>query len=245
MMPFVSGAYREEDWEREPFQRIRDELLALGAHMPKMRLWEHVRAIMFLGHVKDKVILDVGTRESIVPEYLVSKGASVTAIDTAYPYDPKPTFLGGFVPEIDEATCAPNISVFHTYGDARSLVYEDESFDHVLCTACLKHIPGWGDRKAVKEMARVLKPGGLLAVTVDLGRTYYPYPSGVSGRRIYDEKSLRQRIIGPSGLELVFPVDFSVEWDTPMDTWPIKVQAHSVWEQGVNLQVAFVLLRKE
>jgi ubiquinone/menaquinone biosynthesis C-methylase UbiE len=45
-------------------------------------------------------------------------------------------------------------------GDARALAYADASFDSVVCTFSLCAIPD--ERRAVAEMARVLRPGGLL-----------------------------------------------------------------------------------
>lgn len=45
------------------------------------------------------------------------------------------------------------------------LPFPDASFDRVLCTYVLTTIPGW--RRALDEMARVLRPGGRLVVTDD------------------------------------------------------------------------------
>jgi ubiquinone/menaquinone biosynthesis C-methylase UbiE len=45
-------------------------------------------------------------------------------------------------------------------GDAQALDFADGSFDTVVCTFSLCAIPD--DRKALAEMARVLRPGGLL-----------------------------------------------------------------------------------
>lgn len=45
-------------------------------------------------------------------------------------------------------------------GDAQQLPFEDASFDTVVCTFSLCSIPD--DRRAVVEMARVLRPGGRL-----------------------------------------------------------------------------------
>jgi ubiquinone/menaquinone biosynthesis C-methylase UbiE len=45
-------------------------------------------------------------------------------------------------------------------GDAQALQLPDDSFDSVVCTFSLCAIPD--DRQAVHEMARVLRPGGLL-----------------------------------------------------------------------------------
>jgi ubiquinone/menaquinone biosynthesis C-methylase UbiE len=47
-------------------------------------------------------------------------------------------------------------------GDAQRLDFPDSSFDTVVCTLGLCAIPD--DRRAVAEMARVLRPGGLLVL---------------------------------------------------------------------------------
>ena len=49
-------------------------------------------------------------------------------------------------------------------GDARSLPFEAGCFDLVLSIDVLSHLPRLEERKAAREMARVLKPGGLVAV---------------------------------------------------------------------------------
>ncbi len=52
---------------------------------------------------------------------------------------------------------------FHI-GDVVALPFPDETFDRIVCTEVLEHIPD--DAKAVSELHRVLKRGGTLAVTV-------------------------------------------------------------------------------
>lgn len=50
-------------------------------------------------------------------------------------------------------------------GDANSMdMFEDESFETVLCNAMLEHDPNFW--KTIAEMKRVIKPGGLLVVGV-------------------------------------------------------------------------------
>ena len=49
-------------------------------------------------------------------------------------------------------------------GDALALPYPDGSFDSVIASEILEHIPD--DDGAISELIRVLKPGGTLAVTV-------------------------------------------------------------------------------
>ena len=49
-------------------------------------------------------------------------------------------------------------------GDALSLPFPDATFDRVICSEVLEHIPD--DRGAMREILRVLRPGGTAAVTV-------------------------------------------------------------------------------
>ncbi len=57
--------------------------------------------------------------------------------------------------------------------DARRLSYPENSFDIVFSMSVVEHIEGSeGDTQAIREMARVLKPGGVLAVSVPFGERY-------------------------------------------------------------------------
>jgi SAM-dependent methyltransferase len=49
-------------------------------------------------------------------------------------------------------------------GDAYALPFPDATFDRVIAAEVLEHLPE--DDRAVAELARVLRPGGLMAVTV-------------------------------------------------------------------------------
>jgi SAM-dependent methyltransferase len=49
-------------------------------------------------------------------------------------------------------------------GDALSLPFADDEFDRVVASEVLEHIPA--DTEAIAELARVLRPGGTMAVTV-------------------------------------------------------------------------------
>jgi SAM-dependent methyltransferase len=51
-----------------------------------------------------------------------------------------------------------------TRGDATRLPFPDGSFDRVIAAEVLEHIPD--DEAAIGELARVLRPGGTMAVTV-------------------------------------------------------------------------------
>src|SRR6202795_3112240 len=49
-------------------------------------------------------------------------------------------------------------------GDALDLPYTDGTFDCVIASEILEHVPE--DDRAIAELVRVLKPGGALAITV-------------------------------------------------------------------------------
>ena len=52
-------------------------------------------------------------------------------------------------------------------GDATAMPFPDGTFDGVIAAEVLEHIPA--DQAAMNEIARVLRPGGLAAVTVPAG----------------------------------------------------------------------------
>ena len=49
--------------------------------------------------------------------------------------------------------------------DGTALPYENGSFDAAYSVSVIEHIPGSGDSEAMFELARVLRPGGLLVLT--------------------------------------------------------------------------------
>jgi 2-polyprenyl-3-methyl-5-hydroxy-6-metoxy-1,4-benzoquinol methylase len=51
--------------------------------------------------------------------------------------------------------------------DLTSVSYADNTFDAISCVSVIEHIPAPYDQLALKELMRVLKPGGVLIVTVD------------------------------------------------------------------------------
>jgi SAM-dependent methyltransferase len=53
--------------------------------------------------------------------------------------------------------------------DARALSFGDASFDAVACVSVIEHVPGDGDVRAMAEIWRVLRPGGVLHLTTNVG----------------------------------------------------------------------------
>ncbi|MGQ0601226.1 MAG: class I SAM-dependent methyltransferase [Anaerolineales bacterium] len=51
--------------------------------------------------------------------------------------------------------------------DLTQLDFPNESFDAISCISVLEHIPAPYDQQSLRELWRVLKPGGLIVLTVD------------------------------------------------------------------------------
>lgn len=60
------------------------------------------------------------------------------------------------------------------YYDGKVIPFPDDSFDAVLCTEVLEHVPEAGP--FVREMHRVLKPGGLALVTLPWSARFHYQP---------------------------------------------------------------------
>ncbi|MDA8314092.1 MAG: class I SAM-dependent methyltransferase [Acidimicrobiales bacterium] len=90
-------------------------------------------------------------------------------------------------------------------GDARRLPFGDGAFDRVIAAEVLEHIPE--DTVAMAELARVVRPGGTMAITVPrcgpevvnwlLSDAYHDVPGGHV--RIYRRSTLVERLAA-SGL---------------------------------------------
>ena len=93
-----------------------------------------------------------------------------------------------------------NLHVASVQGDALALPFPDGTFDRVICSEVLEHIPN--DVGAMRELARVLRPGGTMAITVPrfgpelinwaLSDAYHNVPGGHI--RIFRKSQLEKRL---------------------------------------------------
>lgn len=102
--------------------------------------------------------------------------------------------------------------------DARNLSFPDNYFDKIVSVSVFEHIApaSKGEITAVREAARVLKPGGVMVLTLAFAREYYEeFKNGsvyerdahqhekIFFQRFYDEEALNNNIILPSGMEVI------------------------------------------
>ena len=109
----------------------------------------------------DKVI-DIGAGAGRHSFELYRRGADVIAFDQNADElaDVEKMFVA--MAEVGEVPAGASARV--EVGDALNLPYEDATFDVVLISEVLEHVPR--DGRAIAELARILKPGGVAAVTV-------------------------------------------------------------------------------
>lgn len=91
-----------------------------------------------------------------------------------------------------ESICAFGVS------DINNMPFQDGAYDSVICSEVLEHVPS--PEESIKELIRVLKPGGVLALSVprflpewicwQLSEGYQQMPGGHV--RIFNHRSLKQ-----------------------------------------------------
>lgn len=94
-----------------------------------------------------------------------------------------------------------------------NLGFRDNTFDKIYSVSVLEHIPGDGDTETMRELARILKPGGTLVITVPyagkfrsetIGKDVYNLHNGKGSEfhwsHFYDEAHLRKKLVEGSGL---------------------------------------------
>ncbi|MCP4137464.1 MAG: class I SAM-dependent methyltransferase [bacterium] len=103
-------------------------------------------------------------------------------------------------------------------GDALNLPFKDETFDRIICSEVMEHVPD--DFKACNELVRVLKKNGRIAITVPtyfseaiydvLTYEYFTSPGG-HVRKYFPGKLAK--IMRENGLE-IYAVDFRHSFHT-------------------------------
>lgn len=143
--------------------------LAVGAVMvwssrvAKLRLRDQILDSLALRG--DERVLDVGCGRGLLAIGAAKrlKNGKVVGIDVWNPFD-----LSGNTPDAAKANVklegvADKVRIEN--GDAQKLVYPDNHYDVVMSSLVLHNIPDQDGRaQAVREMFRVLKPGGKLAI---------------------------------------------------------------------------------
>ena len=153
-----------------------------------------------LGAKQGDLVLDMGCGAGRHAFETVRRGCRIVALDQSLEelVDVRNTFAA----MIEAGELHDHVQGQPVSDDALELPFADETFDRIICSEVLEHIPD--DQTAIRELARVLRPGGSIAVTVPawvaekicwkLNDEYYA-PKAVGGHvRIYRRSQLRSKI---------------------------------------------------
>lgn len=144
-------------------------------------------------------VLDMGAGAGRHAFEVYRRGAHIVALDYSLA---ELKDVSGLFQGMTAAGEAPRGTTWATVnGDGTALPFPDETFDHIICSEVMEHIPD--DEAAARELTRVLRPGGTLAVTVPtwlpekvcwaLSDEYHaPFVEG-GHVRIFTEATLRRR----------------------------------------------------
>ena len=115
-----------------------------------------------LGLIAGETVLDLGCGFGRHAYEALRRGAHVVACDLGFDELRQVRSIGDVMRADGELT---NDVVLETAnGDAMMLPFADGSFDRIIASEVMEHIDD--DAGALAELTRVLRPGGVLAVTI-------------------------------------------------------------------------------
>ncbi len=194
--------------------RRRHVLAALPYLIKPVNYWrtlEYEQVCAEADFAAGQKVLDIGSPKLLALWLAEKVGAEVWSTDI------EPYFLGK-IARARDARGLPEDRLHLETQDGRKLSYAGESFDRVYSISVLEHIPDDGDSACVREIARVLRPGGRAVITVPFwptsrdeykhGGFYWAGSSkaedgrGTFYQRRYSEDDVKRRLVEPSALRL-------------------------------------------
>lgn len=156
------------------------------------------------------ICVDMGCGRSAFPSFLTARGYRVIAVE-----------LHWESLSVQQHLCGSHHgeSLHPLAADFLNMPLLDSSVDAVTLISTIEHVPGDGDRQTVQRLARILKPGGGLIITMPVAARYreewtagtighvyaeaLTHSGGQGFMRVYDPTGIQERLIRPSGLTLV------------------------------------------
>jgi SAM-dependent methyltransferase len=203
-----------------PFAILRDADVVGGERIPRdicPVCFSHSRVRLLFEYLRREVRLEERATKPrvfhVAPEYALMAYLSRASAYVGVDIDPPKPY------ENDAAI---------EYCDITDIVYPDDSFDLIVCSHVLEHIPR--DDVAIKELHRVLNPSGVAILQVPIGFALKytieePLVSDPREReRLFGQRD-HVRIYGPEFPQRLSDGGFVVEMFDPLARWGEDVMA--------------------
>ena len=135
----------------------------LGLATRPFRVWEYIWLYKSLRlSAGGRTVLDLGGPATHLSILAALAGCQVTSIDI----NPE------FIQAAHDCAEALRLTTLHPcLGDMRDLsAFSSDGFDVVISCSVLEHLTAADQKIAIREMERVLKPGGIIGLTFDFGK---------------------------------------------------------------------------
>lgn len=185
------------------------ESIPIAAYDPYLiRYGEYRFALDMLSFRPGETVLDLGCEKNIFLLYLAYRGVRALGVD-----------LNSVVwkelqkrKKMVEQVTGQKLQVTFKADDATQLSLEPASVDRAIAISSIEHMfseQGHGDQLAVASIARVLKPGGLVVITLPMsnGGPFHESPTGderfAGPYRLYTPEVVQERILSQPELAKV------------------------------------------
>ncbi|MGH3018203.1 MAG: class I SAM-dependent methyltransferase [Gaiellaceae bacterium] len=138
----------------------REAVVRVVVPLDPSRYLELPWALERLGAKAGERVLDLAGPK-LLSVALARRGVHVTAVDQLEREIETWRALAGDVPGLELAVA-----------NGRALPFDDASFDHAFSISVLEHIEEPGDAEALRELSRVVRPGGWVLVTLPHSPAY-------------------------------------------------------------------------
>ena len=201
------------DWKDEEFLLLSSDIMARAPKNSPIhrKLWEFTKTVQALkrtGQLHSEAVgLSVAAGSERILYYLTHFVRCIVASDIYGEGDFADLEAdGGFLnnPEKFAPYAYNKDRLEPVYLDALNLRFPDNSFDFAFSLSSIEHFGGvQKSALALKEMGRVIKPGGVVVVTTDVTL------NGLITNEVFTRKNIAW-MIAESGLELEHDIDWSI-----------------------------------
>lgn len=135
------------------YETLAETYSQLIEHKPHNAYYDRPNTLALMGNVEGKNILDAACGPGKYAEILMEKGATVTGFDIS----------AKMIEQAQKRNGAKGDFFVHDMAEPLDM-FEDQSFDMVLCALALGYVEDW--TLTMREFCRVLKSGGQLVASV-------------------------------------------------------------------------------